>query len=277
MRSTNPPLRANPIEKNASWRALALGGTSFKFGSALGFALRICNSRPVGSPLYIPWPTPGPTSQPEETNTCLICSAKRQPSRSPKMQFIAMGILGMFSKASVSVFRCCSESERGCTACRRCNNSRSALAVFSCCWLNSISTRCWAALASAASFWRPATFPFSVVRSLSNCFAVLLAWAASFPASAIRASASAWMASWTLLPDFSTSQVITAMSKAVNTSTAMYTVNKRVWRLVAASMGFEDWIVAIAILILAIGAVIIGILGGWPSMRAKALQRNSVP
>lgn len=194
MRSTNPPLRVSPIEKNASWMAVALGGTSFKFGGALGFFLRMWRKRPVGLPSYAPWKTLPPTSQPQETNTCLICSAKGQPSRSPSMHAIFTGILGILSKAAVSIFRCSSESSRGSILCRSSNKSRSAFAALSCCF--------------DASPWSVASWLESVRLAFLSCSTPCFA-------SCIRAFESCCIASCNLFPESHVSQVNTAITSAV--------------------------------------------------------------
>lgn len=79
---------------------------------------------------------------------------------------------------------------------------------------------------------------------------------------AIRTFPATVMASWTLFPDFQTSQLRKASSRAVNTRTTKYTINILVFDLDAWSIdGEADWIIAAVIIVGLVGVVIIALVG----------------
>lgn len=196
---------------------------------------------------------PNPTGSPPEYTTCVtpavshpaalktpsICVAKAFPSPSPIAHSSPIRPLGSPVNNPIRIACCCCVSRLGRAACLRSANAFSAIADFSRCLASSISTFCWAALASVASLWRPATFPVSAFRSLRklrlSCSKFLersSALAAVLLASSIRASASRRTASCTLLPESHTSQV----NSAVSTRIPMYAANIHPCRLEASAM-----------------------------------------
>lgn len=118
------------------------------------------------------------------------------------------------------------------------NKANSAFAARSCCL--------------ATSSWRVAT---SLVASAARLFAS----AASSLASSMRASASSRTASWTLFPEFHTSQVNRATTSAVRTRTTIYAANSFPCCLVAASIADSPGCI-FAIAILAIGGTFLAVL-----------------
>ena len=129
--------------------------------------LGMCKATPEGLPFNTLGKAPL-TFQPLATKTLLICSANVQPSWSPYTHEIITGDFGLFTKYCFSRSKSIPSMFRGFWRFRTSNKFVSALAVRSCCSLNSISTFCCAALAFAASFRRFATLPFSVSKSPVN-------------------------------------------------------------------------------------------------------------
>lgn len=245
-----------PNSANASLKIWASVGTCVRSG-ILAFSLGTSIEMPAGVPAKSFSATSG-TSQPNPLNALLICLANVHASWSFAIHEIINGNFGLSDRNFLSFSRSTGSRFRGSWCLRTSNRSRSAVAVFSRCSFSAISTFSCSALAYEASLCSPATLPFSVSKSPDSLRFSFCSCITPRAASWIRASASCRIASCTPLPALSSNHVINAISNAVKTSTAMYTANTSLCRLVAASMGFEDWIVIVAIIILAIGSIAIG-------------------
>lgn len=245
-------------------------------------ALRTIITTPTGTgELNIAWEMPPPfTVQPAAFRTLSMWFANAQPSVLPMTQSISTSPFGSPESSLTSEACCGCVRLRGRIVSLSSSSSLSALAVISCCLAKSVSTFCCAALAFAASFWSPATLPSWAVKSplktrlsCSNCLERSSALAATPLASWIRASASAWTASWTLFPESQTSQVRKVITIAVNASAKIYMIKARSFFFVAASTeSVENCAVFIVITIVSIAFVILGIL----AVRSNNMRMDSI-
>ena len=204
------------------------------------------------------------TVHPASRKTAIMSSANCAASESPN--FVKRTVDPRYSRRETTNLSWSAGAIRLCAK-RACSSSkaRSAIAARSCCLANSVSTLCCAALASAASFCRTATFPLSVFRSVRNFrlsfssfWARSFAIAAALLASSMRALALDWMASWALFPDHHTRNIV----NTVIASRITYPTNMRLWRLWAALIApsSDDWLVGAAIAVFCVVVVVVAVL-----------------
>ena len=158
--------------------------------------------KPIGDPPpNTAWLTPSTSVHPDAVNTSLICSAKGQPSLSPKTHVTLTGPLGPELNTAINRVRCSGDNLRGSTRRWSSNNERSAFAARSCCFPSSSSTFCcdsFAFAASASRAWaRSFVLAEIVFASAASCSAVA-ARSCCFP-SCVLASVNCWSNSCNLL------------------------------------------------------------------------------
>jgi len=221
------------------------------------------------------------SGQPDFLKISTICFARPNESVSLAVHHTSIGPDGAPVRAVIRTFSCSGEIVRSFKLSFSLSNARSAVAARSCCLASSISTFCCDALASVASFWSPATFPLSALKSLRSnrlsCSKFLersSARAAVLFASSIRALASAWMASCSLFPESQTSHVNSAITSAVTTRTTIDAAKSLACRFAAASITDPACVIAIAIIVFAIGAAILATVATRENGKLGHCQRS---
>ena len=193
------------------------------------------------SPIYVSC-----TDHPASLNTDSKSSANCAASPSPSL--VRFTTEPWNGRSAATIFLWSDALIRRCS--RRCWSSRrasSAFAALACC--------------SAAFVSKVATWPRMMRLLASRAFERSSASLAFCVASPIRASASPWIASCTLLPESHVSQVKYAISNALMMRSTMYAANTLPLRFVAASIAASPTgVVAAAIAIFGMVSVILGAL-----------------